>query len=222
MRDDDLAAFALLSDPLRRDLYRYVAGQDAEVGRDDAAAAVGVGRSLAAFHLDKLVERGLLDATYRRLSGRTGPGSGRPAKLYRRSARDHSMSVPARRYDVAARLLAEGIEEGSPAEAARRFGREAGAGRALPARAGRRRRLAAVAGALDEYGYEPVLGPGAVLLRNCPFHALVEDHRPLVCGMSLALLEGLLEGMAASGLAVCPESRPGYCCAAVRTGAERG
>jgi len=79
---------------------------------------VGVDRSLAAFHLDKLVERGLLEATYRRLSGRTGPGSGRPSKLYRRSARQHELTLPPRRYELAARLLVEGVESSGEGRAA--------------------------------------------------------------------------------------------------------
>ncbi|HVM01601.1 MAG TPA: hypothetical protein VM263_02945 [Acidimicrobiales bacterium] len=89
-----------------------------DVGREEAACAVGVDRSLAAFHLDKLVERGLLEATYRRLSGRTGPGSGRPSKLYRRSARQHELTLPPRRYELAARLLVEGVESSGEGRAA--------------------------------------------------------------------------------------------------------
>ncbi|MDQ3641298.1 MAG: helix-turn-helix domain-containing protein, partial [Actinomycetota bacterium] len=82
--DADLAALAALGDPLRRRLYRFVGGQDHPVGRDEAAAGVGISRSTAAFHLDRLVDDGLLDAEFRRLTGRRGPGAGRPAKLYRR------------------------------------------------------------------------------------------------------------------------------------------
>jgi len=98
---------AVLSEPVRRALYAHVAEQPQPVGRDAAAVAVGVSRSLAAFHLDRLVDAGLLDVTYRRLSGRSGPGAGRPAKLYLRSSRQVELSLPARRYELAARLFAD-------------------------------------------------------------------------------------------------------------------
>src|SRR5947199_6510630 len=104
-----IAAIASLHEPARRGLYLYVAGRGREVGRDEAARALRISRALAAFHLDKLVELGLLDAAYRRLSGRQGPGAGRPAKLYRRSTRQLEITLPRRRYDLAGRLLARAL-----------------------------------------------------------------------------------------------------------------
>ncbi|MDQ3896467.1 MAG: transcriptional regulator, partial [Actinomycetota bacterium] len=109
--DRDLAAIGSLQEPVRRSLYDYVVAQPGDVSRDQAAAGVGVQRNLAAFHLDKLVEAGLLEATFRRLSGRTGPGAGRPAKLYRRSSSEHAVTLPPRHYVLAAELLAEAVEE---------------------------------------------------------------------------------------------------------------
>lgn len=200
-----------------------------DVGREEAASAVGVDRSLAAFHLDKLVERGLLEATYRRLTGRTGPGSGRPSKLYRRSGRQHDLTLPPRRYELAARLLVEGVEssgEGRAAravdEAAGRFGRELGGavregGDAVAADGA----LAALTAALDAHGYEPVVDGATVRLRNCPFHALAEGHRALVCGMNRALVAGVVEGLGAEGLEARPEFEPGHCCVTVAVGPRR-
>ena len=63
-------ASAALAEPVRRDLYLYVVGQPEPVSRDQAAAGVGVPRHTAKFHLDRLVEEGLLDTEFRRLSGR--------------------------------------------------------------------------------------------------------------------------------------------------------
>lgn len=51
------------------------------MSRAEAADAVGVARTLAAFHLGKLVDAGLLEVAHRRLTGRSGPGAGRPAKV---------------------------------------------------------------------------------------------------------------------------------------------
>ena len=110
-QDGPLAALAALGDPLRRRLYRFVAAQDHAVGRDEAAAGVGVSRSAAAFHLDRMVDDGLLEVEFKRLTGRQGPGAGRPSKLYHRARRDIALSLPARRYELAARLLAAAASE---------------------------------------------------------------------------------------------------------------
>lgn len=200
-----IEAVAALQDPVRRRLYEYVVGQRHEVGRNEAAEAAGVQRTLAAFHLDKLVEAGLLETVFRRLSGKSGPGAGRPAKLYRRSAAEYQVSLPQRDYRTAAALLAEVAEglglDNEVEAAARRKGRaEAVAG-------------VDVAGMLAERGYEPVPEErGALRMRNCPFHRLAEEFPPLVCGMNLALLEGLL---AESSYTVRMDARPGWCCVVV-------
>src|ERR1051325_858169 len=122
MRASDLErqirAIALLDEPRRRRLYRYVRTRRREVGRDEAARALHMSRALAAFHLDKLAEHGLLETSYRRLRHRRGPGAGRPAKLYRRSTRTLAPALPARRYDLAPQSLAPALGGGArPARA---------------------------------------------------------------------------------------------------------
>jgi predicted ArsR family transcriptional regulator len=210
---EDIEAIAVLQDPVRRQLYDYVAAQDHEVSRNEAAEGAGIQRTLAAFHLDKLVDAGLLETESRRLSGRSGPGAGRPAKLYRRSGVERRFSVPARDYGVAADLLAEVAESArldvELQAAARRKGR------AARAAAGPIDGLAAAKDLLTARGYEPRLAADGTVLRmaNCPFHALSEQHPALVCGMNLALLEGLMEG--ADGLRVGMDARPGLCCVVV-------
>lgn len=209
---EDIEAIALLQDPVRRRLYEFVAGQRREVGRNEAAEAAGVARTVAAFHLDKLVAAGLLEVGSRRLTGRSGPGAGRPAKVYRRSAGERGVSVPPRDYRTVAGVLAEAAEtaglDAEVRDAARRRGRELGAG------AGRCGGLDGLAGMLAERGYEPVPdgGAGVLRMRNCPFGAVAEAFPPLVCGMNLALLEGLVEG--ARGVRVRMDPRPGWCCVA--------
>src|SRR5688500_2687758 len=190
---DDLDAIAVLHEPLRRRLYDYVVAQDHPVSRNEAAEAVGVQRTLVAFHLDKLAEVGLLDTVLRRVSGRSGPGAGRPAKLYSRAAGDRQVSVPARDYRTAAELLAD-VAEGARLDvelqhAARRHGRDLrGDQRPLD--------FEGAVEVVRRRGHEPYLDGDVVRMRNCPFHALTETHTALVCGMNLALLEGLLEGAA--------------------------
>lgn len=220
---DDIDAVALLDEPVRRAVYDWVVAQHRSVGREEAATAVGISRALAAFHLDRLATAGLLATEYRRLTGRTGPGAGRPAKLYRRSDREIHVALPARHYEVAAGLMAGALEDASrdgPStplrEAARREGE--GIGRSARAAAGprpsRARRRAALIRTLAEQGYEPLERDGRLRLGNCPFDALVETHRDLVCGMNLALAEGILDGLGERRASATLDRQPGLCCVA--------
>ncbi|WP_371641718.1 helix-turn-helix transcriptional regulator [Streptomyces mirabilis] len=224
---EDIEAIAALQDPVRRRLYEYVAAQGREVGRNEAAEAAGVARTLAAHHLDRLAEAGLLESGSRRLTGRSGPGAGRPAKVYTRARAERSVSLPARDYRTAAELLAEAAEQaGLDAElcaAARRRG-EALRGSAAPCGG-----LEQAVEMLAARGYEPHLegvegatGAAArvVRMRNCPFHAVAERFPPLVCGMNLALLEGLLgtDGPVRARM----DARPGDCCVVVETSKNNG
>src|SRR5690242_721676 len=193
-RTTRLEAVAALAEPTRRRLYDHVVRQPEPVGRDEAAAAVGVPRATAAFHLDRLADDGLLEVTRARRTGRSGPGAGRPAKLYRRPGRTVSVSLPERRYDLAGELLAAAVEEAErtgerPAAVLARRAR--GVGEEL----GRGGRGLAV---LEACGFEPrpagAADDGAVVLANCPFHALAAGHTELVCGMNVRLVEGVLAG----------------------------
>jgi predicted ArsR family transcriptional regulator len=199
---DRVAGVASLAEPLRRALYRFVVTREEAVSKDEAAAAMGVARSVAAFHLDRLVADGLLTAEFRRLSGRQGPGAGRPAKLYRRAEGELSVSLPARRYDLAAHLLAAAVDEATrtgmpvaPAltRIARQEGRRLGerARAAAGKRPSRRALIDASLAVLEQQGYEPRAHGDEVVLANCPFHALVDEQRDLVCGMNRDLLGGM-------------------------------
>ncbi|MFE9043576.1 helix-turn-helix transcriptional regulator [Streptomyces sp. NPDC007818] len=237
----DIDAIAMLQDPVRRRLYEYVVAQGREVGRNEAAEGAGVARTLAAHHLDKLTEAGLLESGSRRLTGRSGPGAGRPAKVYTRAAGERAVSLPGRDYRTAAELLAEAAEEA---------GLDAGLAAAARRRGEALRGSAEPCGGLDEAmailaarGYEPRLeaaegdggaegedggavgdgggaeGEGAVSgavirMRNCPFHAVAEAFPPLVCGMNLALLEGLfgVDGPLRARM----DARPGECCVVIQ------
>lgn len=220
---DDVAAIAALNDPLRLALYEYVAGQNAPVSRDQAAEAMGVGREMAAFHLDRLADQGLLDVAFRRLSGKQGPGAGRPAKLYSRSAREVNVSLPPRRYDIAARLFAEALAAENPAraltEVPRAFGEALGArARQQAGRhtdAGARRPLESAAGVLANYGYEPSISGDQITLRNCPFDALAEDYRNVVCTMNRALIDGIVTGLDVDDLTTAFQAKPGQCCVTI-------
>ncbi|WP_017596233.1 helix-turn-helix transcriptional regulator [Nocardiopsis potens] len=214
MTDDSVIdAAGLLADPTRRRLYRYVTEQG-EAGRAEAADALGIRRTLAAFHLDRLAEAGLLAVELRKVSGREGPGSGRPAKLYRRADREFGLHLPPRDYASAAHLLAEAVERSGAEEALYAAAREEGARRAAERGADAPRTREELAEVLRGCGYEPAAegGRGALRLRNCPFHSLAAAHPPLACGMNLELLRALVAGYGTGFTArMAPRSGEGCC-----------
>ena len=127
----DLASVSCLDDRVRDRLYAFVSSRSEPVRRDEAAAALGIGRALAVYHLDKLVESGLLTASYRRPLGRRGPGAGRPAKVYSRSRGEFTVTVPQREYQLAAHLLVQAVaadRSGQTRVALRDAARQLGAG----------------------------------------------------------------------------------------------
>lgn len=202
----DVDAVASLAGKLRRDLYEFVASSPSPVSRDEAGLAVGAARQVAAYHLDHLVEQGLLDVEFKRLTGRVGPGAGRPSKLYRASSRSFEVSVPPRRYELASRIMLQTIAS-SPGrrkavvDAAQRAGYQIG--------------LLGLDEALRTTGYQPVVEEGMTRFRNCPFDALRQQDQETTCQLNLALVEGMLEGAAVDGHAeLAPEE--GYCCVRLR------
>jgi len=223
--DQQLTRLAGLGDPIRRTLYRYVAERGTPVSRDDAAQAAGISRPLAAYHLDKLVDDGLLEPRYQRRGSRRGPGAGRPAKHYVRADRQLELSLPARDYAALAELLA-GAVEADPSGAARAaLNRGAAAlGEDLGAEAATHpdtapssdpdQALAAVRQALAARGYEPHEGPdGTIRLRNCPFDRIAARHRDLVCGANHTMLQALTDRLDGDPpVRAVLDPQPGRCC----------
>ena len=219
--DRDAPGLAALADPLRRRLFRYVARSPRPVGREEAADAVGVPRHTAKFHLDRMVDEGLLEVEFKRLSGRSGPGAGRPAKVYRRSDREFALSVPERHYDLLGRVLAAAaaasVEQRVPVDevagaVAQRHGQEF-------ARAHDRdddAPLEQVAGVLEQAGYEPRVAEGRVLLENCPFDRVAQEHTALVCGLNLDFVHGVIDGLGCEGVCASLDPSPGRCCVSAR------
>jgi predicted ArsR family transcriptional regulator len=212
-----------LAEPVRRALYLQVAESPDAVGRDAAANAVGIGRALAAFHLARLVDAGLLQTEYRRLSGRSGPGAGRPAKLYRRSPVQVDVTLPERRDDVLAGLFATALDvaadDAEPTlarldRAATGYGSAIGreARSHVSPRAGVKVRLAAAVDVLGGIGYEAIVHDTTVTLRNCPFDRVARDHRDLVCGTNRAMMEGVVAGLGSDRIRATFDPAPGRCC----------
>lgn len=219
--DGGLSALTSLAEPTRRAVYAYVASARGWVGRDEAASSLGLERGTAVHHLDRLVADGLLEVAFRRLSGRRGPGAGRPAKLYRRADRTFEVSLPQRDYELAGRLLARAAERSTTdqvdvglaiATVARQEGRRiAELVRSETAEGDDAARRGTTLRVLSEHGYEPhTEDDGTVVLSNCPFHGLAKEHAELVCGMNFSLLDALAE--ADGTLTARLEPVEGACC----------
>ena len=215
--EEQLAALAVLLEPTRAKLYRHVAGERDPVSRDGAARAVGITRAKAAFHLDKLVDAGLLRVEFRRLSGRAGRGAGRPAKLYRRSRHRFDVSVPPRNPALLARLLTEslsGIDLAPTRESSYRYGHMLGV------RARRRVRhepsVARLARCVDdvaeELGFQPIATADETWARNCPFDPLSRESPEVVCQIALAILAGARDGVGAVEVGITRRERSDWCC----------
>ena len=224
---DDVASLGSLADPTRRALYDFVTRQAEPAGRDEAASAAGVGRTLAAYHLDRMVEDGLLEVSFARRTGRTGPGAGRPAKLYRRSAREFNISLPPRTYELAARIFANAVDseptgraKAALQESAQSFGADVAAEVERRAAGREAHRLTVLEQVLAERGYEPFRDDdGVIRMRNCPFDCLADAHRQTVCGMNLALLAQAAASPKGTLQAVL-DPRPDLCCVALVPTAE--
>lgn len=211
---DRLAALASLGDETRRRLFEHVRSSPSAVGRDDAAAALGLPRSTASFHLDRLVRDGLLAVEFRKLGGKAGPGSGRPAKLYRPALDEVGVSVPERSYDLAGELMASAIEASMAGgvsvrkalvDAAYERGRSSAGGEA------------SLEELLTRIGYRPAPdGEGGFVLMNCPFHQLADGHAEVVCAMNGAFLSGALAACGAVEEKVEEDRSAGRCCARIR------
>jgi predicted ArsR family transcriptional regulator len=194
--------------------------------REAAAAAVDISRKLAAFHLDKLVDAGLLEVAPP--STTTPRRVGRAPKRYQPVATTVSVSVPARSYQELATVLVLAASSQGDAEtneeARHRVGRSRG--RALGAsldrghlrgRLGPERALALVETVLAGEGFEPYRPrAGCLRLANCPFHPVTACAPAMVCGINVDYLSGLLEGLDIESLSVAFEPVPGECCVEVR------
>lgn len=209
-----------LADPRRRALYQYVVGRPGPVGREEAAAALDLPAHAAKFHLDRLVAAGLLATEFRRLGGRSGPGAGRPSKLYRRADDEVSVSLPGRAYDLVGHILAAGVEgagAGAPLDDALEAAATT-AGRELGTAAGGSD-VAAFTRVLAEQGFEPRVQEQTVLLANCPFDVLAQRHTTLVCGLNRAFVQGVADAVGCD-VSACLEPEPGLCCVKARISPE--
>jgi predicted ArsR family transcriptional regulator len=223
--DRNITSIGALADPVRRRLYEFVCSQDQPVSRDQAAHAVGIARHKAKFHLDRLEADGLLQADYVRLTGRSGPGAGRPAKRYQRGPQEFAVALPARDYQLAGHIMADAISEstrtGTPIlEAIKAVAVVRGAAFANTALERPRDADAALDLALrilSEHGYGPRRTDHTIVMVNCPFHALAASHPELVCGLNHSMLSAFVDAAAPGLLDARLEPGEKRCCVLLAT-----
>jgi predicted ArsR family transcriptional regulator len=224
MARNGLDRVATLDEPARRRIFDLVRRARRPVSREEVASEMGISRKLAAFHLDKLLEHGLLQSHYARPPGRSGPGAGRSAKYYEPSAIEIDVTIPARRYDLAGELLLQAVLNERPGETAhesalrvarehgKRIGQTQRAERRLRA-VGRERALSIAGEILEELGFEPYSDQrGELALRNCPFHSLARQAPDLVCAMNQAFIDGILRGLGNETVESVLACKAGDCC----------
>jgi predicted ArsR family transcriptional regulator len=221
-----IRAVAVLDDELRRGMYNFIRAARRPVTRDEAAAAVGISRKLAAFHLDKLVDAGVL-----RAGVQATRKVGRAPKVYEPVEADIRISIPPRHHDLLADILLDAVltdtdtEGGTARDAALRVardrGQEVGATereQARPGRLGAERALTLATTALQRHGFEPDrTSPTCVRLRTCPFHPLAAKAPEMVCGINHAYLTGVLDGLDTTTVQAVLDPQAGECCVELRT-----
>jgi predicted ArsR family transcriptional regulator len=227
-----LRAAAVLDDATRQRIFAFVRAAGRPVSREEVAAEAGISRKLAAFHLDKLLQRELLVSHYARPPGRSGPGAGRTSKMYEPSEVQVEVSIPERRYDLVGELLVDAVEDEQPGEsskdAAIRTAHDRGASigaeirrTEVPRRPGPERTLSVAARVLEAHGFEPFRDGADLALRNCPFQSLARRAPDLVCEMNEAFLDGLIRGLGNDSVEAALTRTPGRCCVTLRPPARR-
>ncbi|MFN2388362.1 MAG: helix-turn-helix transcriptional regulator [Actinomycetota bacterium] len=226
--DRTLDRLGLLHEPVRRRIYLFVRAAGSPVSRDEVAHDAGISRKLAAFHLEKLLDGGLVVARFARRAG--DKPVGRKPKLYEPSPAPLQVSIPERRYDLIAAVLVDAVRYPGPGEtaedAAYRLARRRGArlGKQIKqhtAAAMGGPALARGAGVLEKHGFDPELRDGKAVLRNCPFKALAMEAPELICGMNHAFIDGLMRGLGDGEVDVALAPTPGGCCVTLQIEGDR-
>ena len=187
MSDEPLAEIdrtvSALQDPTRRRILLDFYVHQPEWTTSEVAAAVGVHRTVAHAHLERLVALGYLIPSQRR--GTTG----KPAKLYRLTERQIELSYPIRRFARLAALLGQALRESPDGIGA---AREAGRGHGASLVTKPARSAESVLHELIPLGAEYVLSDGDIVARNCIFRQACEQAQDIVCELHAGILEGAL------------------------------
>jgi len=189
--------FDALADGGLRETLLFVRAQAAHVTAGDVAAALDVPRSVARWRLEKLTAAGLLETTFRRRTNRSGPGAGRPAKLYTPAVETNAIEFPPRRYETLVGLLSEGLpRKGLTAIGAKYAQALASEMRLRPAgsiRAGLERMCRGLGRLGFHVAVDDITADGVTLVSaTCPLRPLLAAH-PHAAAIDEGMWRGLIE-----------------------------
>ena len=241
----DAAALGLLASPIRRRIVDTLANLPPALDPESAAPTPAEGLSAKEladrfglhvttmrFHLDQLVQAGLLTATFQRRES-----AGRPRKLYAVERGSLESVSSEQSFKMLSELLVESFhtdEHGrplTPDEAGARWGRRrvgqerSNAGAPEPARTAGQwlGRIGHMVDLLEEWGYLPEVSTSnhgrtaEVALHDCPFLSLAQENTAVVCGIHRGLIRGVLEslGEESTQVGLTPFVTPHLCVASL-------
>ncbi|HYZ77719.1 MAG TPA: hypothetical protein VE596_10150 [Gaiellaceae bacterium] len=175
----------------------FARSQAEPITADDAAPALDVHRNVARARLDRLTAAGLLEVTHERRSGRSGPGAGRPAKVYRVAPELEAIEFPPRHFDDLVAALAEELPEAALRRAGAQFGRRLAAAAGLRPVRDLVHGLGRACAAVRSLGYQASLvsvegGRAVISTPTCPLRPLVA-RRPEMAAIDRGMWAGLVE-----------------------------
>jgi predicted ArsR family transcriptional regulator len=188
--------------PELREALLFVRGRREPVSADDLAGVQHVHRNVARRRLDRLAAAGLLVTRSERRSGRTGPGAGRPARIYAASPETTGIEFPARHYEELVGLLVDALPQRSRSKRLHDVGLDLAAGllRGAPIAPARDLRIGVerVCDAVGRLGFqasvEAVDEETAVIATpTCPLRPLVVK-RPETADVDRGMWCGLIAG----------------------------
>jgi predicted ArsR family transcriptional regulator len=117
-------ALAGIAQPELREIVLFARARTQPVSADDVAAHFGIHRSVARGRLERLAAAGLLEASFERRTGRSGPGAGRPAKVYGVPPETAALEFPQRHYEQLVGHLVAALPDDEREQALTRVGDE--------------------------------------------------------------------------------------------------
>lgn len=193
-------ALDVIGDPGMRQTLLHVRGRRDPTSIREVAAATGVHRNVARRRLERLAAAGLLTTGFARPPGRTGPGAGRPSKVYSPAPETTAIEFPARHYAQLVGLLLDAVPGHALSELGTRFGTSLAATAGVEPSAEARVGLERLCDAIGAIGFQARLvrvedGCAEIVTPTCPL-------RPLVVAEPAAgeLDRGLWRGLVASAI----------------------
>jgi predicted ArsR family transcriptional regulator len=189
-----------IAQPELRAVVLFARAQTRPVSADEVAAHFGIHRSVARGRLDRLAAAGLLQTSFERRTGRSGPGAGRPAKVYGVPPETSALEFPQRHYDRLVGHLVAALPAEERQQALARVGDEFAQDLAESAHLGRARDVRTAAeracAALGRLGFQAAVADASeeqvtITTATCPLRPLVVAE-PAAAAIDRGMWTGLV------------------------------